>query len=263
MLSSFGRHFSIALLLCSAFATCQPSPGNRPPAVPYTAEFKTTSVSTLANGTSITRETKSIQARDSQWRSFNQSEMPTQPVGGSHSVDTMGSINDPVEGTETNWQSRTHEAWITKLPPLDQRHGCWADDSGTRRAMYDLGRLPSQPGAGTGAQRPQQPQQSQPENVGTTMIQGVEAVGRRFTRTIPAGQIGNDQPMVITNEFWSAPSLDGLVLKSVNDDPRGKTTREITHLDLGEPDPALFQPPAGYEVKTRELHQIPCDQNLR
>ena len=258
MLSSLGRYLSFASLLGSVFATCQTNPRNRPPAIPYTAEFKTTSVSKLADGTTITRENKAIQARDSQWRTLNQQEMGAQPISGDHQVDTTGWINDPVEGTETNWQSRTHEAVVTKLPPLDQRGGCWADDSGTRRAMFNPVRQPAPAAAGT---VPQRPQQSSPENVGTTMIQGVEVVGRRFTRTIPAGQIGNDQPMVITNELWSAPSLDGVVLKSVNDDPRGKTTKEITHLDLGEPDPALFQPPQGYEVKTRELHQVPCDQN--
>ena len=108
------------------------------------------------------------------------------------------------------------------------------------------------------------PQRPQAEDLGITMIEGVEAHGRRMTRTIAAGQIGNDQPIVVTNEYWSAPSLGGLTLKSVTDDPRnGKTTREITHLDLGEPDPALFQPPPGYDIKIQELHQVPCDQNPR
>lgn len=273
MLSSLERQFSSAsiigspiliissFLMSAPFAYSQNGPVNRPPAVSYTAQFKMSTIRTLANGTTIMRETKSVQARDSQWRTYNQQEVGTQSIAGSQSVESIGSISDPVEGTDTNWQSRTHEAVITKLPTFDQRHGCWADDAGTRRMMFDLQtsttpRLP--------ATNSRTPQQQEAVDLGIAMIEGVEAHGRRITHTIPAGQIGNDQPLVITNELWSAPSLNGLVLKSVNDDPRGgKTTREVTHLDLGEPDPALFQAPRGYEVKVRELHQVPCDQNPR
>jgi hypothetical protein len=37
-------------------------------------------------------------------------------------------------------------------------------------------------------------------------------------------------------------------------------TRELVSLTQGEPDPAIFQPPDGYEIKTTELHKVPCVQ---
>ena len=242
---------------CQIGFTSQIGPGNRSPAVPYTAEFKTTMVRTLPNGTTIHRETKSVQARDSQWRTYNQSE--TELAGNNNpSANTMGSINDPVSGSDTTWQSRTHEAITVTYPPTDQRHGCWEDDAGRRRMAYDPLPKPVNP---VSAISPQPPQQPQIEDLGRTMMQGVEVQGRRITRTIPAGTVGNDQPIVVTNEIWSAPSLNGLTLKSINDDPRGgKTTREIVRLDLGEPDSSIFQPPSGYQVKIEVLHQTSCEK---
>ena len=247
-----------SLLMKPDYARCQPGFSNRPPAVPYTAEFKTTTITTLTNGTTIKHETKSVQARDSQWRTLNKSESELGANNNPPSVYSTGTINDPVAGTDTTWQSRTHEAVTITLPPPDQRHGCWEDDAGRRRMSY--GPLPSttKPISAVNSQPPQQPQV---EDLGKTMIEGVEAQGHRITRTIPAGQIGNDQPIVVTNEIWNAPSLNGLTLKSVNDDPRGNTTREITHLDLGEPDPSLFQPPPGYQVKVLALHQTSCERS--
>lgn len=97
------------------------------------------------------------------------------------------------------------------------------------------------------------------EDLGTTTIEGVEAQGRRFTSVIPVGQIGNDRELVQTIENWFAPSL-GIEVRRVEDSPQnGRTTTELTHLDLSEPPLATFQPPEGYEVTTEELHQVPCE----
>jgi hypothetical protein len=99
------------------------------------------------------------------------------------------------------------------------------------------------------------------EDLGTTTIQGVEAMGSRTTITIPAGAVGNDQPLETTSEIWRAPTIDNLTLRSVQNDPRtGVMTRELVSLTQGEPDPAIFQPPDGYEIKTTELHKVPCTQ---
>lgn len=97
------------------------------------------------------------------------------------------------------------------------------------------------------------------EDLGTDTIMGVEVRGTRITITTPVGRIGNDQPLVRTEERWSAPSLGGLTLRDINNDPQsGKSTRELVNLDLSEPDPSTFQPPEGYEVVTEEMHQVAC-----
>jgi hypothetical protein len=61
--------------------------------------------------------------------------------------------------------------------------------------------------------------------------------------------------LVSTSERWTALTvgLNGLVVRDISDDPRrGKTTRELTNLTQGDPDPTTFQPPEGYEVVTKD-----------
>jgi hypothetical protein len=168
-------------------------------------------------------------------------------------------VFDPV--ASTNWQlnSLTSKIFMVKYPPKDQQHGCWANDGGNATANYE----PAQPDAQRNAIQNRKTQSERKiEDLGTTTILGFQAKGRRIITTIPAGKMGNDQPIVSSQESWVALSLDlGFALKEVRDDPRsGVTTREVTSLSQGEPDPALFQPPDGYEVKTTELHQVACTQ---
>jgi hypothetical protein len=84
----------------------------------------------------------------------------------------------------------------------------------------------------------------------------VSAEGIRTTRTIPAGAEGNERPMKIINETWRSKDL-GLTLMSIHDDPRnGRTTAEYIELQRAEPDPALFNTPAGYTVEDRTLPAV-------
>jgi hypothetical protein len=79
-------------------------------------------------------------------------------------------------------------------------------------------------------------------------IEGVSAEGRRTTTTILAGQIGNDRPIVSVSERWFAPKLRVLVLLTHNDPRMGQDTYKLTKISLAEPDPSLFEVPAGYTV---------------
>jgi hypothetical protein len=224
---------------------------------PYTAEFKTTIVQTLANGATITHESTEKTAMDSVGRSFSSTTQETPEYGREPQVNA--NVNNPVEGTQSRWNSREKKAIITKLPRAEDRQGCWADDEGVRRIAYGGGSHPAPQPTPFAAQRRED---RKIEDLGTTTIEGVEAIGHRTTTTIPPGEVGNDQPLVITDEsWWSQGTGFGLLLRSVREDPRtGTTTREVTRLDQGEPDPSLFDPPQGYEVKVVELHQVACGQ---
>jgi hypothetical protein len=77
------------------------------------------------------------------------------------------------------------------------------------------------------------------------IVNGVTATGRRDTVTIAAGAAGNDQPIRIVREQWYSADL-GVVVQSAISDPRyGTTTYNLTQVQQGSPDPALFQVPAG------------------
>ena len=50
------------------------------------------------------------------------------------------------------------------------------------------------------------------ETLPARQIEGVSAEGTRTTRTIPAGAIGNERPIVMVTEEWRSPDLQVLVL---------------------------------------------------
>ncbi len=92
------------------------------------------------------------------------------------------------------------------------------------------------------------PSETKTESLGTQTIGGVSAVGTRTTRTIPAGEIGNEQPLEITSEVWTSPDLQMVVLSKRNDPRIGETVYRLTNIQRAEPDPSLFQIPSGFTI---------------
>jgi hypothetical protein len=92
------------------------------------------------------------------------------------------------------------------------------------------------------------PAQVTSEDLGTENIEGVQANGTRTTRTIPAGQIGNDRPISIVTEVWISPDLQTVVYSKRSDPRMGEQVFSLTNIVRGEPDPALFTIPADFKV---------------
>jgi hypothetical protein len=201
---------------------------------PYTAEYKITHVQTLADGTTITRESISVKALDSQGRRLTAFTMTNADHPGTHVV-----VFDPVTRTQTIWQSPGQVATVFKMSvPWAEAH------CSTSTITHDDILVVGGPKA-----------KYTSEDLGTESIQNIEARGKRHITTIAAGAEGNDAPLVTTSERWTAltPGLDGLVVREITSDPRrGNSTRELTSLTQGEPDPATFQPPEGYRIVTKE-----------
>ena len=81
------------------------------------------------------------------------------------------------------------------------------------------------------------------------MINGVSAQGTRHTRTIPAGQIGNEKAITIVSEKWYSPDLQMTVMSKHSDPRFGQTTYNLTNIQQKEPDASLFAVPAGYTIQ--------------
>lgn len=86
------------------------------------------------------------------------------------------------------------------------------------------------------------------ESLGTQTIEGVECEGTRSTITIPAGQIGNDLPIVITSERWYSPKLQTVVLTKRHDPRAGDSIYKLVGVNLSEPAASLFEVPVGYTI---------------
>ena len=235
-----------------------------PEMLPFTATIKTTQVQTLANGATITSESESTQAQDSMGRTYYSSTTNSALTG--RSALTFYQVSDPVTHTSERWDSESKKVTVTVLPPKDQQRGCWVNDSGNSHFSY--GAEPEE----QSARKPNAPKRSATampvaissapkesyEDLGTQTIQGLQVHGYRGTLTVPAGQMGNDQPLITTSERWRS-EVYGIDAREITDDPRqGKTTKELTNFSAGEPDSALFQIPDGYEVLTDQLHRVSC-----
>jgi hypothetical protein len=72
--------------------------------------------------------------------------------------------------------------------------------------------------------------------------------------TIPAGKIGNKNPINITRETWTSPDLHVTVLSRYNDPRSGESIYRLASIKRGEPSADLFKLPEGYKV--RERHGI-------
>ncbi len=80
---------------------------------------------------------------------------------------------------------------------------------------------------------------------------GVRAHGERTTWTIEAGKIGNEKPIQIVREVWTAPELM-LTVATRDFDPRsGEVNYRLQNLRRGEPAAALMRLPADYEQVKR------------
>jgi hypothetical protein len=208
--------------------------------LPYTAEFRITHVQTLADGSTITRETSEVHARDSQGRTLNISS--TTPATDDQIVHSSININDPVARTHTWWNVPGQRVTVSNMQQL-----------GTVRSTCAGSNLAAGP-------QPAVDPRTKPlaEDLGKQTFQGVEAQGRRNVWTIPARTIGNSNDLVRTDEVWfsTTPGLTSINVRQVYDDPQsGRTTRELVKLTQGEPDAALFQPPADFELVTQETHE--------
>ena len=225
---------------------------------PYSADTMTQRVQVLADGNRIEQTTSGSVARDSQGRVRRDEGLPElTPKNGDAPHIVM--IDDPVAQVHWTLDARTKTAMKMPVP------------GGKNGAFGALGMAPPSVGANktffyvqTGTPGTASVIKNQvfvksgaaPDDrdvlktdLGTQTIEGVPAQGTRITRTIPPGQIGNVQPIVITTENWYSPDLKVLVMSKSNDPRMGETTYKLTNIQRSEPSPSLFQPPDEYTVK--------------
>ena len=146
----------------------------------------------MADGNQITHSTTGTIARDSQGRTRRDMTLPAlgpMAVAG-QPAPHITFVNDPVAGTRYILEADTKTARLLPTPP--------------DRAEF------TRPSAPTARAEREADQETVTTSLGTQTIGGVTAEGTRYTRTIPAGQIGNAKPIVIVTERWySAGFADG------------------------------------------------------
>jgi hypothetical protein len=96
-----------------------------------------------------------------------------------------------------------------------------------------------------------------PRGQGTTValagrdFEGVRANGERTTWVIEAGRVGNERPIQIVREVWTAPELLLTVLSRDFDPRSGEVNYRLKNLKRGEPEAELMRVPADYTRQER------------
>lgn len=226
---------------------------------PYQAQAATEMKQTLSDGSHLAKTTTATVARDSDGRTVRIQKLST--IGPSKSASdssqsdgpTFTTIFDPVTQTHTDYSSDSKVAHVLPIPTPTS-----GATKGRARGFAMVGPGPGalEPGpttfavqghADSGEVSPGANVKSEPLSPKT--IGGISVTGTKTTTTIPAGTIGNDKDLMILRETWYSPDLK-LVVQSTQDDPRfGETTYSLTNIQRNEPDPTLFQIPAGYKVE--------------
>jgi len=229
------------------------------PGAPFSADVIEETDRFLSDGNHIHRENHGKVFRDSQGRTRNETEIGAFAPGAKPFVHIT--ISDPVEGrfimlnpeqktaTVNQFGKRNSAAPGVGLPaqPANNTAKSNAPAIGARspeELLQDLRNMR----AASGAQVPGKLQNSH-EDLGAMEIEGYTVTGTRYTHTIPAGEMGNDQPMTTTNESWVSQDLKMALLTKSESPESGKHVHKLVNIRLGDPDPLLFQVPADYTVK--------------
>ncbi len=198
---------------------------------PFSAVGVSETTQTLADGNRISRKNQTSIFRDSQGRFRREASLPAiGPLATSGQSKSFVLINDPVAKQNFVLHPDTKIAETMGKP--------FGKMKGTPKNM-----------AGYWKERSTEDASLKTEDLGTQVVAGVSAQGTRYTRTIPAGQIGNDKPITIVSVRWYSNDLQVVVMSKRSDPRFGDTTYTLTNLQRQEPAASLFTVPADYTVQ--------------
>jgi len=206
---------------------------------PYAAEAVTETTQKLFDGNEIVRKSSTKQFRDS--------------AGRERREESMGAvlITDPVEKVRfaISPETKSFEKMPYRVPQVfihtkgdeGEKDGPFVAQNVTvegrelKKAKFFLG-------VSGGWGEPKE------EDLGTRIVEGVQAQGSRSTQIIPAGDIGNLRPIEIVDERWFSPDLQLTVMTRHSDPREGETVFRLTNIQRIEQVRSLFEIPAGYTV---------------
>ncbi len=197
---------------------------------PYSAVETVTESQVLPDGNTIQHTRTSNVSRDSQGRvRIETTELRHGPNAQNGTPVTHIMISDPVAHVmrEIDPQSKTVHEMTMHGPPSGQGRGA--------RPQFNRQARTADPN-------------TKDEDLGTQVVSGESATGKRITHTVPAGSEGNARAMQSVRETWMSPDLKVPVMTKVTDPRRGTVVTQLTNINRAEPDPTLFQAPAGYTV---------------
>jgi hypothetical protein len=226
---------------------------------PFTAEATTEFTQMLSDGNRIERRFSTSLARDGKGRTRSEQDVAmlgplvvlqkgmnwsthtfsTTPGQQEPATPRFTVITDPVDGVTYTLDERMKEA--RRSPAKITVHSVQLNAQSIElKKVADKLEMVARQGANTNT--------LSVEPLGTRQIEGVTAEGTRMTTTIPAGQIGNLNPINVVSERWFSKELQMAVLITRRDPRSGDTVYRLTNIVRTEPPPDLFTVPSDYRI---------------
>lgn len=228
---------------------------------PFCATVTTEHTQAFADGNRIHTTDNSTVCRDGEGRTRREASLNLLGAAAQNPAPKLVTIVDPVAGYRYMLDSENKSAH--RFPIASNAKGVTTNgpsvalpDKGERVMFYQRIGTAAGPnvavGGGNMVFRTSGRMQDEPapttENLGDQTIEGIHATGTRMTTTIPAGQMGNEQPMLVTSERWYSPDLKATVMTKHTDPWAGELKTQFTNVNASEPDSSLFRVPSDYKV---------------
>lgn len=210
------------------------------PGAPFSAEAEQFMVQVLKDGSLFQRETAALIARDSQGRIRNERHEVLPASANRKPVVFSVHIYDPETRLNTFLNPDTHVATQRVLPnppSTEPPSNGWFHLAGSRTPNPNL----------------------QVQDLGASVVDGIDVNGYRRTLTVPANGSGTDRPVVVTDEIWYSEQLHINIVAKHNDPRTGSLTLTVSQINVNEPDVELFAIPPEYKL----VDITPPDQEQR
>jgi hypothetical protein len=199
---------------------------------PFSADLVRESTQVSTDGTPVTRETHGKMFRDSLGRTRSETELESAVAGGASKQ--YVTIVDPKQQTSTVLDVAAKTATIYHLPAAPAVSGrSLKMVAAAQNSAVSGSRHPGTAGA---------------ESLGTMTIEGFLVTGSRRAHANEA-TVAKGGPQGAEIETWFSPELKVELQTTTRLSPTVSQTTRLTKIASGEPDPLLFQVPAGYTVQ--------------
>jgi hypothetical protein len=216
----------------AAIPVCPPAPANARSApdnvrlvtgAPYSAMGTSETITTSADGSRVVRQNTVRVWRDSDGRTRSEFELTS--IGGPTPVE----INSRLT--------------VIDDPAARERYMLRPDGQVVTIAIAPC-RAANEPDITVGPPRPAglPLKVSPPVKLGERKVDGETVTGRRVEATIPAGAMGNEQPVKMSAEQWYGKDLKVVVEATYKDPRTGETKYKLREIQRNEPDASLFKP---------------------
>jgi hypothetical protein len=232
-LAAFSLRTILALSAAVPQGTSSVNSDERVLSAPYSAKRRFTHDEKSSDGTIKHTETNGSKARDSQGRMYSADERLWLYLG-TFKSEMLYEINDPVNHTDTRWDTSTSIAKVISEPAVSQSNNSILSNNPFLPQCQTCtpGDLIEAVMVTSGAKV---------EKLGMRTMGGFVAEGRRTT---------NGQSI---HESWYCPELK-IVILTIDDNPgTGHARDELVDITRGEPDTTKYMPPPGYAIQKIEL----------